>query len=97
MPGEIDIEASMDIMSIASKYIVLSVVMIAIGSVSLVYSLLTYIVYGTDFLLIVIIGAVFIGFAFLLIGAFLTFWGLYWMRSEGKRLRKRLGGHKEVH
>ncbi|MFW9977952.1 MAG: hypothetical protein ACFFEJ_07745 [Candidatus Thorarchaeota archaeon] len=71
--------------------------MIAIGSVSLVYSLLTYIVYGTDFLLIVIIGAVFIGFAFLLIGAFLTFWGLYWMRSEGKRLRKRLGGHKEVH
>ncbi|MFW9933480.1 MAG: hypothetical protein ACFFDR_12590 [Candidatus Thorarchaeota archaeon] len=87
----------MDIMSIASKYIVLSVVMIAIGSVSLVYSLLTYIVYGTDFLLIVIIGAVFIGFAFLLIGAFLTFWGLYWMRSEGKRLRKRLGGHKEVH
>ncbi|MFW9920737.1 MAG: hypothetical protein ACFFED_14125 [Candidatus Thorarchaeota archaeon] len=84
-------------MSIASKYIVLSVVMIAIGSVSLVYSLLTYIVYGTDFLLIVIIGAVFIGFAFLLIGAFLTFWGLYWMRSEGKRLRKRLGGHKEVH
>ena len=96
MSSSIDVDASIDIMSFASRYIVLSVVMIAIGSVSLVYSGLTYVVYGEGFLPIIIIGAVFIGIAFLLIGAFLTFWGLYWMKSEGKRLRKRYSGKQGV-
>ena len=85
-----EIETSLDIMSIASKYIILSVITIAVGAVSLVYSLLILLVYGALLLDIVIIGVFFTGVAFLIIGTFLAIWGLFWMRNEGKRLRKKL-------
>jgi len=85
----------MDIMSIASKYIVLSVIAVAVGSVSIVYSILIYLVYGLEFLVVVVFGAFFTGAAFLIIGTFLSFWGLFWLRNEGSRLRKSIEGEKE--
>lgn len=90
MSNDIDIETSMDIMSIASKYIVLSVIAVAVGSVSMVYSLLIFLVYGSEFLAVAIFGAFFTGIAFVVIGAFLAFWGFLWMRNEGSRLRRKL-------
>ncbi len=89
MAREIDLEASAQIISIASKYIIFSVVLVAIGAVFMVYAVLAYLVYGTYAVSFSIIGGFFIGVAFIVIGVFLTFWGLYWMRSEGKRLRKK--------
>ncbi|MBS7248636.1 MAG: hypothetical protein QXW47_06550 [Candidatus Jordarchaeales archaeon] len=88
---EIDLEASTSIIMIASKYIVASVIAVAVGSVSIVYGVLTYIVYGTYASSVAIFMGLFIGLALILIGVFLTFWGLYWMRSEGRRLREKLG------
>ncbi|MBS7251234.1 MAG: hypothetical protein Q6366_004810 [Candidatus Freyarchaeota archaeon] len=87
---DIDLEASASIILIASKYIVASVVAVAIGAVSLVYGILTYFVYGTYASSAAIFMGLFIGLALILIGVFLTFWGLYWMRSEGKRLKQKL-------
>ncbi len=95
MSKDADVEASVNIISIAAKYIVSSVILIAIGLMSLVYSILTYFVYGSLALPYVILGAFFIGVAFIVIGIFLVFWGLYWMRSEGKRLRKKLAPKAE--
>jgi hypothetical protein len=95
MTEDIGIETSMDIMSIASKYIVLSVIAVAVGSVSIVYSLLIFLVYGSEFLGVVVFGAFFTGAAFLVIGAFLAFWGFLWMRNEGSRLRKKLEHDEE--
>lgn len=76
---------------IASKYIIASVITVAVGSVSIVYGVLTYIVYGTYASSVAMFMGFFIGLALILIGVFLTFWGLYWMRSEGRRLREKLG------
>ena len=90
MTENIDLETSLDIMSIASKYIVLSVIAVAVGSVSIVYSILIYLVYGSEFLADVVFGAFFTGVAFLIIGAFLVVWGLLWMRNEGSRLRRKI-------
>ena len=95
MTEDMSLQTSAEILSIASKYIVASVIAGAIGAVSLVYSVLIYFVYGAESLPFVIFGAFFIGIAFLAIGTFLVFWGLYWMRSEGKRLRKKFGVVKE--
>lgn len=95
MSDSINLEASMDIMSIASKYIVLSVIAVTIGSVSIVYSVLIYLVYGFDFYVIVLFGTFFTGIAFLVIGAFLSFWGLLWMRNEGSRLRRKIEEDEE--
>jgi hypothetical protein len=88
---EIDLEASAEIISIASRYVIISVVAVAIGAVAVVYAVLAYLVYGSYAVSFAIIGGFFIGLAFIVIGVFLTFWGIYWMRSEGKRLRKKLG------
>lgn len=87
---EVDLEASASIITIASKYIVASVVAVAVGSVSIVYGVLAYLVYGTYAASMAIFMGFFIGLALILIGAFLTLWGLYWMRSEGKRLKEKL-------
>ena len=92
---DVDLEASASIISIASKYIVASVVVVAVGAVSLVYGILAYLVYGTYASSAVIFMGLFLGLALILIGLFLTFWGLYWMRSEGRRLRRKLEEHKE--
>lgn len=83
------LEASAEILSLASKYIIASVVAVAIGAISLVYSILAFIVYGFVAIQLAVLGGLFIGVAFIGIGVFLTFWGLYWMRSEGKRMKKR--------
>lgn len=91
MAREIDLEASAQIISIASKYIIISVLAVAAGAVALVYSVLAYLVYGSYAVSSAVIVGFFIGIAFIVIGVFLTFWGLYWMRSEGKRLKKKLG------
>jgi len=64
--------------------------MVAVGAVSIVYSVLAYWVYGPSLLPVVFFGAIFIGVAFFVIGAFLAVWGLYWMRNEGDRLRRSL-------
>nr|MDO8081224.1 hypothetical protein [Candidatus Freyarchaeota archaeon] len=91
MAREIDLEASASIISIASKYIIISVVLVALGAVAGVFAILTYLVYGTSAFAsnIVVFLGLFVGLAFIAIGGFLTLWGLYWMRSEGRRLRKR--------
>jgi hypothetical protein len=86
------LEASAAIISIASKYIIASVILVAIGAVSGVYAILTHLVYGSSAFgsnVAVFLG-LFLGVALIAIGAFLTIWGLYWMRSEGRRLRKKL-------
>lgn len=84
-------ETSADILSIASRYIVVSVLVIAIGAVSSVYAILDYLVYGLLHGGFLLMGGFFLGIAFIVIGLFIEFWGLFWMRSEGKRLRKRFG------
>jgi len=86
---DIDLEASADIITIASKYIIYSVLAVAVGAVSIVYSILAYAIYGKEATSFSIAGGFFVGLAFILIGIFLVFWGLYWMRSEGKRLKKK--------
>ncbi len=85
-------ETSADILSIASRYIVVSVLVIAIGAVSTVYAILDYLVYGLLHGLFLLLGGFFLGIAFIIIGLFIGAWGLYWMRAEGKRLRKRFEG-----
>jgi hypothetical protein len=87
--SEIELGSSLSIISISAKYIISSVVLVAIGAVSLVYAVLIWLVYGIAGLAVVVFMAFFVGFALLIIGVFLTFWGLFWMRREGKRLRRR--------
>ncbi|MFX1563216.1 MAG: hypothetical protein ACFFDP_07905 [Promethearchaeota archaeon] len=89
MTEEMAMEASAEIISLAAKYIIISVIAVAIGAVSLVYSILAYIVYGFIAIQFSILAGLFIGVAFIAIGVFLTLWGLYWMRSEGKRMKKK--------
>jgi hypothetical protein len=89
MSEEMALQASAEIVSLASKYIIVSVVAVAIGAVSLVYSVLAYLVYGFLAIQFTIYAGLFIGVAFIAIGVFLTFWGLYWMRTEGTRMKKR--------
>jgi len=89
MTEEMALEASAEIVSLASKYIIASVVAVAIGAVSLVYSILAFLVYGFLAIQFIILAGLFIGVAFIAIGIFLTFWGLFWMRSEGNRMKKR--------
>lgn len=89
MAEEIAIEASAKIISLASKYIIFSVVAIALGSVSLVYGVLIYLVFPSEGIVYAVFVGFFLGVAFTAIGVFLVFWGLYWMRAEGKRLRAR--------
>ncbi|WXG41767.1 MAG: hypothetical protein WED07_13555 [Candidatus Freyarchaeum deiterrae] len=98
MAKEIDLGASASIISIASKYIIASVILVAIGAISLVYAVITYLVYGTSIIYsttvplasgIAIFIALFVGLASIAIGGFLTLWGLYWLRSEGKRLKSK--------
>lgn len=86
---DIEMETSADILSIASRYIVVSVVIIAIGAISSVYAILNYLIYGLEFGLFLVLGGFFLGVAFMIIGLFIGLWGLFWMRSEGKRLRRR--------
>ncbi|MHA3964264.1 MAG: hypothetical protein AM325_012090 [Candidatus Thorarchaeota archaeon SMTZ1-45] len=86
---DIQMETSADILSIASRYIVVSVLIIAIGAVSTVYAILDYIVYGFLHGIFLVFGGFFLGIAFVIIGLFIGVWGLFWMRTEGKRLRKR--------
>jgi uncharacterized protein (DUF2062 family) len=88
----VDVEASEQIISLSAKYMIVSVLSMAIGTVSLAYSLLLFAVFGFDVASVVVVGAVFIGFAFIVIGIFLNFWGLYWLRNEGRRLKARSGG-----
>ena len=88
MTEEMALEASAEIISLAAKYIIVSVVAVAIGAVSLVYSVLAFLVYGFFAIQFTVLAGLFIGVAFITIGIFLTFWGLYWMRSEGKRMKK---------
>ena len=89
MSEELALQASAEIVSLASKYIIASVVAVAIGAVSLVYSILAYLVYGLIAIQFAIYAGLFTGVAFIAIGVFLTFWGLFWMRSEGNRMKKR--------
>lgn len=89
MSDQIVLEASSEIISIASKYIIASVLLVAVGAIGIVYSLLTYFVYGSFALPFAIFLGFFIGIGFISIGIFLNFWGLYWMRTEGRRLKKR--------
>ena len=88
---DIQMETSADILSIASRYIVVSVLVIAVGAVSTVYAILDYLVYEFLHGLFLIFGGFFLGIAFIIIGLFIGAWGLFWMRTEGKRLRKRFG------
>jgi hypothetical protein len=90
MTEEMALEASAEIISLAAKYIIASVVAVAIGAVSLVYSILAFAVYGYVAIQFAILAGLFTGVAFITIGIFLTFWGLYWMRSEGKRMKRTL-------
>ncbi len=93
---DIQMETSADIMSIASRYIVVSVLIIAIGAVSTVYAILDYLVYELLHGVFLILGGFFLGIAFIIIGLFIGAWGLFWMKTEGKRLRKRFESHPVV-
>jgi hypothetical protein len=86
---DIEMETSADILSIASRYIIVSVVIIAVGAISSVYAILDYLVYGIIHGGFLLFGGFFLGIAFMLIGSFIGVWGLFWMKSEGRRLRKR--------
>ncbi|TFH04437.1 MAG: hypothetical protein E4H14_14720 [Candidatus Thorarchaeota archaeon] len=86
---DIAMETSADILNIASRYIIVSVVIIAIGAISSVYAILDYLIYGSLHGAFLIFGGLLLGIAFMVIGGFIGLWGLFWMRSEGKRLRKR--------
>jgi hypothetical protein len=86
---DIEMETSADILSIASRYIIVSVIIIAIGAISSVYAILDYLIYGMAHGAFLVFGGFFLGIAFVIIGVFIGFWGLFWMKSEGKRLRKR--------
>nr|MDO8081095.1 hypothetical protein [Candidatus Freyarchaeota archaeon] len=93
MAKETDLKTIASIISIASKYIIASVVLISIGAASGVYAVLTYLVYGTSITFtssIAVFLVLFIGLALIAIGVFLTLRSLYWMRSEGIRLREML-------
>jgi hypothetical protein len=89
MSRDIEMETSADILSIASRYIIVSVVIIAIGAISSVYAILDYLIYGLIHGAFLVFGGFFLGIAFVLIGCFIGVWGLFWMKTEGKRLRKR--------
>ena len=89
MSTERDIKSSMEIINISSKYIVSSVLMVAMGAVGIVYAVLIWLVYGALGVSYAIFIGFFLGVAFMVIGVFLTFWGLYWMRREGRRLRRK--------
>ena len=84
-----DLRSSMEIISISAKYIIASVLLVAIGAVGIVYAVLIYFVYGLLGLSYAVFIGFFLGAAFVLIGVFLTFWGLYWMRKEGSRIRRK--------
>jgi hypothetical protein len=86
---DIQMETSADILSIASRYIVVSVLVVAIGAISTIYAVLDYLVYGLEHGAFLIFGGFFLGIAFVIIGLFIGGWGLFWMKTEGKRLRKR--------
>lgn len=79
------------ILTTASKYMIVSVLAVAIGCVAGVYAILAYLAYGVAAQYFAIVAGLFVGVAFILIGVFLAFWGLYWMRNEGKRLRRMFG------
>nr|MDO8098658.1 hypothetical protein [Candidatus Njordarchaeota archaeon] len=86
---KVEEKASEQIISLSAKYMVISVLAMAIGTVSLAYSFLLFVVFHYSLASVIVVGAVFIGLAFIVIGIFLNFWGLYWLRSEGKRLKQR--------
>ncbi len=90
MSHEVEMETSARILSIASRYIIVSVLVIAIGAVSIVYALLIFLVSGAAGLIFEVAAGIFMGLAFAAIGLFIGAWGLFWMRTEGKRLRKML-------
>jgi len=93
MSDQVVLEASSEIIQISAKYIIASVVLVAVGAIGLVYSLLTFFVYGSEALPFAIFLGFFIGIGFIVTGIFLNFWGLYWMRSEGRRLKRRFNTH----
>lgn len=86
MSREVELETSSRILTTASMYMIVSVVAVAIGCVAGVYAILAYFAYSA--VLFSIVAGLFIGVAFTLIGVFLAFWGLWWMRNEGKRLKR---------
>jgi hypothetical protein len=91
---ELDMEASVKIISISASYIIVSVLMVAIGAVSTLYGALVALFYGFAGEVLIVFLGFFLGIALIIIGVFLTFWGLYWMRREGRRLRKKLEKRK---
>jgi hypothetical protein len=93
MSREVELETSSRILNTASRYMIVSVVAVAVGCVAGVYAILTYVAVGGNIAAqyAAIVAGLFIGLALVLIGIFLAFWGLYWMRHEGKRLKKMFG------
>ena len=63
---DIQMETSADIMSIASRYIVVSVLIIAIGAVYTVYAILDYLVYELLHGIFLVLGGFFLGIAFII-------------------------------
>jgi hypothetical protein len=91
---KVDVEASEKIISLASKFMVISVLAVAVGMVSMTYVLLLLAVFGLSIASIEVVLGIFIGVAFIVIGFFLNFWGLFWLRNEGKRLRPKSAKRK---
>lgn len=93
MAKETDLETIRSIIAIASKYIIASVVLMSIGVASSIYAIFTYLVYGTSITFtsgIVVFLVLFVGLSLIVIGVFLTLRSIYWMRSEGVRLKEML-------
>lgn len=93
MSKDADSETIALIISIVSKYIIASVVLISMGVAIGVYAILSYVVYGSSITFvsgIAVFLVLFFGLTLIAVGVFLTLRSLYWMRSEGVRLREKL-------
>jgi uncharacterized membrane protein len=94
MAKETDLETIRSIIAIASQYIIVTVVLMSIGAAISVYAILAYLVYGSSITFTsgaLVFLVLFVGLALIAIGVFLTLRVIYWMRSEGVRLREMLG------
>lgn len=89
MTKEKDLESITLILSIASKYIIVSALLILVGAAICVYAIITNLVYGSSitFTGSAVFLVLFLGLAFIVTGVFLTLRSIYWMRSEGIKLR----------
>lgn len=90
MTKEKDLENVTLILSTASKYIVASALLILVGVAVCVYAILTNLVYGSSitFTSTAVFLVLFSGLTFIATGVFLTLRSIYWMRSEGIKLRE---------